>query len=46
MEREGSIWSKGRPVTVKADASCVAHAWADGDLINIKCACFSTGTDE
>ena len=22
------------------DASCVAHAWADGELINIKCACF------
>ena len=28
------------------DASCVAHAWADGELINIKCACFSTSTDE
>ena len=28
------------------DASCVAHAWADGELINIKCSCFSTSADE
>ena len=28
------------------DASCVAHAWADGELINIKCACFSASSDD
>ena len=42
MGWEGSIWSKGRPVTAHniRVLQYVAHAWADGELINIKYAIF------